>query len=164
LTNERNYTILLSKNNKKEKRRYKMMIVKWSPTKNLRWFDTFYKDSQKEQDNEACISWSPAADIYDTNDDYVVKLEVPGLSKKDVKIEVENDTLSVSGERKRDNGVKKDELKWAESHSGKFYRAFRLPKNIDSKKINASMKDGILELRVPKPEVIKPKHIPITVH
>ena len=141
-----------------------MMIVRWSPTKNLRCFNPFYKESQQEQDNDNCISWAPAADIYDTKDDYVVKLEIPGLSKKDVKIEVENDTLSVSGERKSDNGVKKDEIHWSEIHSGKFHRAFRLPKNIDAKKIDASMKDGILELKVPKPEVKKPKHIPITVH
>lgn len=141
-----------------------MMILKWSPINNVRCFNPYYQDSQKEQDNEACFSWTPAADIYDTKDDYVVKLEIPGLSKKDVKIEVENDTLSVSGERKSDNGVKKDELQWSEIHSGKFYRVFRLPKNIDSQKINASMKDGILELRVPKSEVMKPKNIPITVH
>jgi len=141
-----------------------MMIARWSPTKNLRCFNPFYKESQKEQDNDKCISWAPAADIYDTKDDYVVKLEIPGLSKEDVKVEVENDTLSVSGERKSDNGVKKDEIHWSEIHNGKFYRAFRLPKNIDAKKINASMKDGILELKVPKPEVKKPQNIPISIH
>lgn len=141
-----------------------MMILKWLPNRNSGCLNPYYNDSQKEQDNEACLSWSPAADIYDTKDDYVFKLEIPGLSKKDVKIEVEHDTLAVSGERKREDEVKEDDYRWAERHSGKFYRAFRLPKDVDAQKINASMKDGILELRVPKPEIKKPKHIPITVH
>jgi len=142
------------------------MILKWSPINKVNCFNPFYRDrdTQKEQDIDSCISWAPAADIYDTKDDYVVKLEIPGLSKEEVKIEVENDTLAVSGERKREDEVKEEEFHRVERNSGKFYRAFVLPQDVDAKKINASMKDGILELRVPKPEVRKPKNIPITVH
>ncbi|UCH98529.1 MAG: Hsp20/alpha crystallin family protein [Candidatus Aminicenantes bacterium] len=146
-----------------------MMILRWSPIKRVSCFNPFYtaplsKDVKEDKDNGSDISWLPAADIYDTKDDYVLKVEIPGLSKKDVKIEVENDTLSVSGERKEEKDIKEDDYRWSERRSGKFHRAFRLPKNTDAKKINASMKDGILELKVPKPEVKKPKNIPITVH
>lgn len=140
------------------------MILKWSPINKVNCFNPFYGNTQKEQDDDSCLSWAPTADIYDTKDDYVVKLEIPGLSKEEVKIEVENDTLAVSGERKREDEVKEEEFHRVERNSGKFYRAFVLPQDVDAKKINASMKDGILELRVPKPEVRKPKNIPITVH
>jgi HSP20 family protein len=141
-----------------------MMIVRWSPKNRTRCFNPFYQDSRQEQDNEVCNCWSPKTDIYDTKDDYVLKMEIPGLSKKEVKIEVENDTLAVSGERKKDAEVKEEDYNRTERHNGKFYRAFKLPQNINAKKINASMKDGVLELRVPKPEIKKPKNIPITVH
>jgi HSP20 family protein len=140
-----------------------MMILRWSPNSELRSSNPANTDSQ-EKDNVSYNCWSPKTDIYDAKDDYVLKMEIPGLSKKEVKIEIENDTLAVFGERKREAEMKEEYYSWTERRNGKFYRAFRLPEDIDAKKINASMKDGVLELRVPKPEIKKPKNIPITVH
>jgi len=122
------------------------------------------KDEDSQKDADCLATWHPITDIYDTKDNYVLKMELPGLKKEDVNIEFENNTLSVSGERKEDKDVKKDDYHWTERYNGKFYRAFMLPKNVDGTKINASMKDGILELKVAKPEEKKPKNIPISVN
>ena len=145
-----------------------MMIVRWSPASKTRYFNpfvnSFRKESQQDKNNSDAISWLPTTDIYDTREDYVLKMEMPGLEKGDVKIEVENNTLSVSGERKGEKGVEDNSYHWNERRNGKFHRAFKLPQMTDAKKINASMKDGVLELRIPKPEERKPQNIPITVH
>jgi len=148
-----------------------MMITRWSPINMLREFNPFYSrpfyresENEGEKTGETQISWLPATDIIDEKDNYVLKMEIPGLSKEQVKIEIENDTLSVSGERKEEKEEKSENYHWTERRSGKFHRSFRLPKNVDGRKINAAMKNGILELKVPKPEEVKPKNIPITVH
>jgi HSP20 family protein len=108
----------------------------------------------------------PATDILDTEEDYVLKMEIPGFSKNDVNIEFKEDILSITGERKEEekDGAQKERYHWAERKDSNFSRSFRFPKNIDGKKINARIKDGILELRVPKPEEIKPKNIPININ
>lgn len=120
------------------------------------------KDNQLDREIQSAVSWYPPTDIYKTEDDYVFNVELPGLNKKDVTIEFENDTLSVKGERKKETEGEKDGYHWTERTNGKFYRAFRLPKNVDGKKINAEMKNGILQVRVPQPEQIKPRSISIS--
>jgi HSP20 family protein len=122
-----------------------------------RLFDEAYGDT----DNETLPTWYPAADIYETKDDYVFKLEVPGLNKDDINIELKDNTLSIKGEKKE---VKKDDYHRIESYSGTFSRSFVLPRDIDAKKVKASMNDGVLELRVAKAEEQKPKAIPITLN
>jgi HSP20 family protein len=125
-----------------------------------RLFDEAFGDT----DTETLPSWYPAADIYETKDDYVFKLEVPGLNKDDIKVELKDHTLSINGEKKEEKEVKKDDYHRIESYSGTFSRSFVLPKDIDAKKVNASMKDGVLELRVAKAEEQKSKAIPITLN
>lgn len=123
------------------------------------------KDSDTEMtENSSVISWYPATDIFDTGDNYVLRMEVPGVDRKDVNIEVNENILSVQGKRKVENSDEKYDFRLAESKKGKFHRDFRLPRMVDGSKISASLKDGVLELRVPKPEEQKPKNIPITVH
>ena len=145
-----------------------MNLVRWKPFEdfmsmpkrmNRMFGDTFFKDFDKETDTLA--QWYPATDIYETKDDYVFKLEVPGLKKEDINIELTDDTLSIKGERKDEREVKKEDYHRVESCSGTFSRSFSLPNNIDSKKINATMKNGVLELRVAKAEEKKPKAITI---
>jgi len=151
-----------------------MNIVTWKPWRTLRpcgdvmsmpnrinrlFEDSFYGDTERERENQ--VTWYPAADIYETQEEYVFKLEVPGLEKEDIKIELNSGTLSIAGERKEEKDVKKEDYHRVESYSGKFCRSFTLPRNIDSKKINATIKNGILELRVPKADEAKPKSIPI---
>jgi len=106
-------------------------------------------------------SWKPSTDIYDTKENIVLKMDLPGVSKEDVNVEFKDNALTITGERK--NGKKEDDscLCASERASGKFSRSFRFPANIDGAKIDASMKDGILELRIAKPEERKPRIIPI---
>lgn len=147
-----------------------MTLARWKPYGDLvsmhdrinRLFENTFKGF--DQTTDAAASWYPAADIYETKDDYAFKLEVPGLSKEEVNIELNDNTLSISGEKKESKEVEKDNFLRVESYSGKFSRRFSLPRNIDTKKINANMKNGILELRIPKAEEQKTKAIPISVN
>ncbi|MCP5104538.1 MAG: Hsp20/alpha crystallin family protein [bacterium] len=120
----------------------------------------FYGTGENETE-EAMPTWYPATDIYETKDDYVFKMEVPGLTKDDVKIEVHENTLSIKGERKEEKEVKQEDYHRIENRSGSFSRSFRLPDNADAQKINATIKNGMLDLRVAKAEEKKPKTIPI---
>lgn len=146
-----------------------MPAIRWRPFGDLlsihdkinRLFeDQFSRDLGKG--TESLASWYPTTDIFETKDDYVLKLEVPGLSKEDVNIEFCNNTLTIKGEKKEEKEVKKENYHRIESYCGSFSRLFNLPQNVDVKKINATMKDGILELRIAKAEQKKATAIPIT--
>lgn len=147
-----------------------MTLTRWKPFGDLlslhdrinRIFeDQYRKDASKGTDS--FDSWYPATDVYETKDDYVFKMEVPGLKNDDVKVEFHNSTLTVSGEKKQEKDVKEENFHRIESYSGAFSRSFTLPKNVDSQKISATMKNGILELRIAKAEEKKAKSIPIDV-
>lgn len=145
-----------------------MTLVSWKP---MRDFDSMFDRMtrllysgyrQEMEDKDQYMSdWSPVTDIYETKDEYVFKVEVPGMNKEDVKVEVKDDNLWISGERKENKEIKQDDYHRVESRIGKFSRSFRLPNGIDQEKIKASMNNGILELKVPKPETKKPKNISI---
>lgn len=146
------------------------MIVKWKPLGDLasmhdrinRLFeDQFRRDLPTGSEDFG--SWYPATDIYETKEEYVFKLEVPGLAKEDVNVEFNNNVLSIKGEKKEEKEVKKENYHRVESYKGTFSRSFTLPKDVDAAKIAASMKDGILELRVAKAEEKKAKSISIDV-
>jgi HSP20 family protein len=125
-----------------------------------------FEEDMVGHDKEAQLSsrvWNPAADIYETKDDYVFKVELPGISKEDIKVEMTGDNLSIKGERKEEKEVKKEEYHRVERYYGSFTRSFRLPKNADGQKMKAAMKDGILELKIPKMEEAKTKTIPINI-
>jgi HSP20 family protein len=124
--------------------------------------DEFFKDFYRP--SETMSNWYPTTDIFETKDDFVFKLEVPGLSKDDIKIEFEKNTLSIKGERKTEKDVKDENYHRIERFSGTFNRSFTLPGETDGSKINASLKDGILELRIPKAEEKKAKSIPIKIN
>lgn len=148
-----------------------MSITRWKPFGdfvslhdriNRLFEDEFSRDASKPTSN-LLESWYPAADIFETKEEYVFKLEVPGLSKEDLKVELNNNVLTISGEKKEEKEVKKENFHRVESFSGSFSRSFTMPKNTDSGKVNASMKDGVLELRIAKAEEAKAKSIPIDI-
>lgn len=118
---------------------------------------------EDREQSMATNCWVPATDIYETKDDYVFKVELPGITKEDIKVEVNGDNLVIKGERKEEKDVKQDQYHRTERICGSFMRNFQLPKNADGQKLSASMKDGILELRLPKREESKPKAIPINI-
>ena len=146
-----------------------MNLEQWRPFGSLtslhdRINRLFQDEFDKDVDRGGAVStWYPSTDIYETKDDYVFKLEVPGLAKEDVKVEFKDNTLVISGEKKETKEVKKENYHRVESFSGMFTRSFVLPKDTDHSKIDASMKDGILELKVPKSEEKKAKAISINV-
>lgn len=147
-----------------------MTLTRWKPFGDLvsmhgkinRLFEDAFSDFDKES-GMLTSAWNPATDIYETKDEYVFKVEIPGLSKDDINVEFCDNTLTIKGEKKEDKDVKKDGYHLIESFSGNFNRSYRLPQNVNTKNIQATMKDGILELRIPKAEESKPKAISINV-
>ena len=108
-------------------------------------------------------TWAPAVDIHETEDSYVVKADLPGMNKDDIKVDLRDNTLTISGEKKFEEKASKDNYIRMERAYGTFVRSFTLPPNVDAQKIQAKFKDGVLELTLPKKEDAKPKQISINV-
>lgn len=105
--------------------------------------------------------WVPAVDIRETDDALIIQAELPGIDKKDVKIEVKDGVLTISGERKYEKDVKEENVHRIERAYGRFARSFSLPPNVDVDKVEATMKNGVLEIRLAKAETEKPRQIAI---
>ena len=105
--------------------------------------------------------WVPAMDVEEHDDRYEVKLEIPGVSRDDVKITLENDTLVIKGEKRQEN--EKKERRSVERSYGSFSRSLTLPAHIRSEKAEASFKEGVLTVTLPKTEEVKPKTIEVNV-
>jgi HSP20 family protein len=108
-------------------------------------------------------SWAPAVDIYEKDGNIVLKAELPGVDPKDVDIRVENNLLTLRGERKFDNEVKRDNYHRVERSYGSFSRSFTLPNVVDTQNIKAEYRDGVLHMTLPKREEAKPRQIQINV-
>jgi HSP20 family protein len=107
--------------------------------------------------------WTPTADLFETKDAFVVRVEVPGLTEKDIDVEIENNVLSVKGERKIEKEAEEKGYRRIERSYGKFLRAFTLPPNVIPEKIAANYANGLLELTIPKKEEAKVKKITLDV-
>jgi HSP20 family protein len=107
------------------------------------------------------VAWTPAADIYETKDEMVAVLELPGVSQKEINISLVGDTLSVRGERHREDQVGEENYYRVERTYGPFSRTLLLPSMVDADRIKAVYNNGLLEIRLPKREEAKPKPIPI---
>jgi HSP20 family protein len=127
-----------------------------------RVFGDFYFPTNREEGDLPMWNWNPVVDVYDNDDNIVLKAEIPGIDKKDIEIDVKGRVLTLKGERSSDNEVKEDNYYRRERCFGKFERAFTLPVNVELDNIKANYKDGVLEIEIPKPEEKKPKQI--TVH
>jgi HSP20 family protein len=108
-------------------------------------------------------AWSPSCDIYETKNEIVVKAEIPGVKKEDIKLSLQENVLTLTGERKFEEETKKENYVRVERGYGSFMRSFTLPSYVDVKKIGAEFKDGLLEVKLPKSEETKPKEIEIKV-
>ena len=106
--------------------------------------------------------WEPPVDIYETDDALVLQVELPGVSKDAVNVELHEHTLTLSGERTREPAVTGGQYQREEGRYGAFQRAFRMPTIVDQAKIQATYKDGVLALRLPKHAAATPQGIPIT--
>jgi len=149
-----------------------MAIVRFEPFRELtslqermnRLFSESYRAQQTGDDDWALGgTWAPAVDIYEQDNNIVLKAELPGVDPKDVDIQLENNTLTLRGERKLDKEVKKENYHRVERAYGTFTRSFTLPAVVDQGSIKAEFKDGVLRVTLPKREEAKPKQIQINV-
>jgi HSP20 family protein len=154
-----------------------MTLVRFNPMNELfevekqfsRMFDDFEKrfgfKSGLEIDSEADNAvWSPLTDIYEDNDNFKLKLDLPGIEKDDVKITFSNNQISISGERKQETESDNHKYHRIERSYGKFYRSFDLPKDIEQDKITADFSNGQLTINIPKSETAKPRQIEVKVN
>ena len=108
-------------------------------------------------------SWTPALDVYEDKENFIVKAELPGMKKEDIEVSLHDGALSISGERKSEEKHEDSEVYRAERFFGRFQRAVVLPAPVAADKIRAQYKDGILTVTLPKPEEAKPKKIDVNV-
>lgn len=122
------------------------------------------RDSKDYSDEYQDAVWSPLSDIYEDNDKFQIKLDLPGVEKDEVKISYSNGQLTISGERKQESASENYKYHRVERLFGKFYRAYNLPKDILHDKISADFRNGQLNIAIPKSELAKPKSIEINVN
>jgi HSP20 family protein len=147
-----------------------MAIVRWEPFRDLvttqdnfnRLFNETFRGLFGESE-PSTRAWAPAVDIYENDQNLVLKAELPGFDPKDVEVRVEDGTLYLKGERKFESDVKKENYHRIERSYGSFTRTFSLPSSINSENVSAEYKDGVLTLTMPKKEEAKPKTIKIQV-
>jgi len=129
------------------------------------WLDDFFDDELYERSGRelSTTSW-PRVDITETKDGYSLKADVPGMDNKDISINIENDTLIISGEKKNEHEKKeKNGYYHLERSYGSFKRAFSLPDTVDKEHVEAKLSKGVLELTLKKTEAAKPKQIQVNV-
>jgi HSP20 family protein len=154
-----------------------MSLVRWNPARDLatwpsnlfglqremnRMFDNFFGDADRSEDS-ALLAWTPAVDIAEHDDEYIVRVELPGVLKDDVKITLESNILTIRGDKKQQKETKKADYHRVERSYGSFQRSFTLPTTVKSDQIDATFKDGILSISLPKAEEAKPKQIDVKV-
>jgi HSP20 family protein len=111
--------------------------------------------------NEAQSDWSPAIDVVEGKNQFLVKLDLPGLKSEDVKITFEDGVLNISGERKEEKVADENKVHLSERFYGKFERGIRFPSPVQADKVSAKFADGVLEVELPKTEETKPRQIQI---
>jgi HSP20 family protein len=107
--------------------------------------------------------WTPSVDIMEKEGNLILRAELPGLSEKQIELKLEGNTLTLKGERKMENEDKKGTYHRVESSYGSFTRSFRLPDTVDTNKIHADYKNGILTVTIPQKSEVKPREIPVSV-
>ena len=145
-----------------------MTIVRWEPLRELsslqsemnRLFNTAF-DTPSPASGTVARRWMPAMDLVESADHFVLRADLPGMGEDDVQIELEDGTLTVSGERKSEHEEREEGFHRVERSFGAFSRSLTLPKGIDGDAVSASFDRGVLEIRIPKPETQKPRRISI---
>jgi HSP20 family protein len=126
-----------------------------------RLFDTFFGRTPQAGGPER--AWAPAADMYETKDELVIKADLPGMSEKDVQVSITGELLSLKGQRLEPEDVKPEQYSRAERWAGRVERIFQLPIPVQADKVHANYRDGVLTVTLPKVEAVKPKDIKIDV-
>ncbi|HLZ35540.1 MAG TPA: Hsp20/alpha crystallin family protein [Nitrospira sp.] len=147
-------------------------MARWSPVKELEEMEkrlsSFFGHVPRKAEGEkeeamAIADWSPLVDITEDEKEYIVKAEIPEMKKEDIKLNVHDDVLTISGERKYEKEEKGKKYHRVERAYGSFVRSFTLPEDADGTKVSAEYKDGVLKVHLPKSEKAKPKAIEVKI-
>ena len=146
-----------------------MALIRWEPVRELntlqsemnRLFNTLFDAPAPGDGGGGLRRWIPAMDLVETEEDFVLRADLPGLSEGDVNIELEDNVLTVSGERKSEHEERKEGYYRVERASGSFSRSLTLPEGVDASAVTAHFDKGVLEVRIPKPEQRKPRKVTI---
>jgi len=146
------------------------VLTRWQP---FREFSTLqdrvnrvFRESYRGEGQDESLttsSFAPAVDVYEDEHTVTLKIEVPGIDEKDIDVRVENNTLTVHGERKIEKEEKEENYRRVERHYGSFTRTFALPTTVDSENVSATYDKGVLKVNLPKKAEAKPKQIKVTV-
>jgi HSP20 family protein len=149
-----------------------MALIRWEPARELhtmqsemnRLFNTFFDSSTPSNGRGHAVArrWIPAMDVVEHDESFVLRADLPGLSEDDVKIEVEDNVLTISGERKSEHEQKGKGYHRVERAFGSFSRSLTLPEGVDADAIQASFENGVLAVQIPKPEQPKPRKVQIS--
>jgi HSP20 family protein len=143
-----------------------MAIIRWDPFRDLvtlrekmnRLFEETFTSRSEEKDLMAG-TWTPSVDIYETENALVLSAEVPGIEEDDIEIKIEDNTLTLNGERKFEKETKEENFHRIERAYGSFYRSFTLPNYIDQDNIEAQHENGVLKITMPKKPELKPRKV-----
>ena len=147
-------------------------ITRWDPFRELdelqNRISTLFGRApvRKEGDKQEALrvaEWAPLVDITEDEKEYTIKAELPDVKKDDVKISVQNDALSITGERKYEKEEKNKKYHRVERAYGSFSRSFTVPEDADADRVSAEFKDGLLQVHLPKSEKVKPKTVEVKV-
>jgi HSP20 family protein len=146
------------------------VLARWEPFREFatlqdrmnRLFRESYNDAGRD-DSLTTSNFAPAVDVYEDEHQVTLKIEVPGIDEKDIDVRVENNTLTVQGERKIDREEKEENYRRVERQYGSFTRTFTLPQTVDTDNVSASYDKGVLKISLPKKAEAKPKQIKVNV-
>jgi HSP20 family protein len=145
-----------------------MELVRWEPFAGFGNIGSVFNDLLEDNFGRSRVpngsNWYPAVDVLEGKDAYLIRAELPGMKKEDIKVEVKDGTLVLSGERKSEKPAEDVQYRHVERVAAKFWRSFSLPETVKHEGIEATYKDGVLEVRVPKAEEAKPRQIEVSVH
>ena len=148
-----------------------MPIVRWDPFRDVaalqdrinRIFSESFDSSRELDDDGSLYDWRPPVDIYQAAEGYILKVELAGVEKEDVSVEVKDNVLTLSGERLLDPQVKDEQYYRKERTFGKFQRSFTLQESIKPEQVKASFKNGVLKIVVPRPTKEKAKQVTVKI-
>jgi len=146
-------------------------VERWEPFRNMsdiqgevnRLLDSFLGRPTVSGAGSAVRTWAPVLDMHETKDEVVLNFELPGVSEKDVALSITGDLLTLKGERTANREFKDEDAYRAERVYGKFERSVQLPIPVQPDKVKATYRDGVLEVKLPKAEEVKPKAIKIDI-
>jgi len=145
------------------------VLTRWEP---FREFSTLqdrmnrlFRETQGNAQDESLTSssFAPAVDVYEDEHNVTLKIEVPGIDEKDIDVRIENNTLTVHGERKIEKEEKEENYRRVERQYGSFTRTFNLPPTVDAEKVQADYDKGVLKITLPKKAEAKPKQVKVNV-